>query len=97
MSRISEIMLERRCSYRQAVEIERAEAKAHSHQRPCSARSSFEKWISAPPYERDTYRWPQDETKHAWPGQYKDIAVQLAWESWQQAQNAAPSGAERKP
>jgi len=52
-----------------------------------SARSLFEQWISGPPYERDLYRWPMDETKHAWPGQYKDIAVQLAWESWQQAQN----------
>lgn len=53
-----------------------------------SARSVFEQWISGPPYERETERWPQDETKHAWPGQHKDIAVQLAWESWQQAQNA---------
>lgn len=52
-----------------------------------SARSSFERWISGPPYERETERWPQDEHRHAWPGQYKDIAVQLAWESWQQAQN----------
>ena len=52
-----------------------------------SARSSFEQWISGPPYERDLHRWPMDETNHAWPGQYKDIAVQLAWESWQQAQN----------
>jgi hypothetical protein len=54
-----------------------------------SARSSFERWISEPPYERDIHRWPQDETKHAWPGQYKDIAVQLAWEAWQQAQNSS--------
>jgi hypothetical protein len=46
----------------------------------------FEQWISSPPYERETERWPQDETKYAWPGQYKDIAVQLAWESWQEAQ-----------
>jgi len=52
-----------------------------------SARSLFEQWISGPPYERDLYRWPMDETKHAWPGQYKDIAVQLAWDAWQQAQN----------
>ena len=56
-----------------------------------SARSSFEQWISAPPYERDLYRWPQDETKHSWPGQYKDIAVQLAWEAWQQASKGQQS------
>ena len=52
-----------------------------------SERSAFEKWISEPPYERETARWTLDETKHAWPGQYKDSAVQLAWESWQQAPN----------
>ena len=64
------------------------EAKASFAAPAGSARERFEKWITAPPYERDTYRWPQDETKHAWPGQYKDIAVQLAWESWQEAQNS---------
>jgi hypothetical protein len=52
-----------------------------------SARSSFDQWISAPPYERETERWPMDETKHAWPGQYKDIAVQLAWEAWCESSN----------
>ncbi len=53
------------------------------------SRRSFEDWIGGPPYERDLYRWPMDETKHAWPGQYKDIAVQLAWEAWCEAANAA--------
>ena len=51
------------------------------------SRRSFEDWIGGPPYERDLYRWPMDETKHAWPGQYKDIAVQLAWEAWCEAAN----------
>lgn len=51
------------------------------------SRRSFEDWITAPPYEYDTYRWPMDETKYAWPGQYKDIAVQLAWEAWCEASN----------
>lgn len=46
------------------------------------SRRLFEEWIGGPPYERDLYRWPMDETKHSWPGQYKDIAVQLAWEAW---------------
>ena len=49
------------------------------------AREKFEKWIAAPPYERCVCRWPNDETKHAWPGQYKDVNVQLAWESWHEA------------
>lgn len=51
------------------------------------SRRSFEDWIGGPPYERDLYRWPMDETKYAWPGQYKDIAVQLAWEAWCEAAN----------
>jgi hypothetical protein len=50
---------------------------------PVAVRLSFEQWISGPPYERDLHRWPMDETKHPWPGQYRDIDVQLAWESWQ--------------
>lgn len=37
MSRLSEIMRERRCSYRAAVEIERAEATAHLRQPDCCA------------------------------------------------------------
>ncbi len=45
-------------------------------------RALFEDWIGNPPYERDTSRWPNDETRHAWPGQYQDIEVQLAWEAW---------------
>ena len=57
------------------------------------SRRSFEDWIGGPPYERDLYRWPMDETKHAWPGQYKDIAVQLAWEAWCEAANSAIANA----
>jgi hypothetical protein len=48
-------------------------------------RHAFEEWISAPPYEREVERWPQDETKHSWPGQYKDITVEVAWDAWQEA------------
>lgn len=47
-------------------------------------RVAFEAWISSPPYERMVHRFPQ-AANAAWPRQYKDIAVQLAWESWQQA------------
>ena len=52
-----------------------------------SKRKEFEKWISSLPYERDIYRYPKDDTKYAWPGQYKDITVQVAWEAWQEAQS----------
>lgn len=47
-------------------------------------REHFDKWITSPPYEREIRRWPMDETKYAWPGQYRDIAVQIAWEAWQE-------------
>lgn len=47
-----------------------------------STREQFEGWIAGPPYEREVKRWPKDETKHSWPGQYCDITVQLAWEAW---------------
>lgn len=55
-------------------------------------RKLFEQWISSSPYERDVDRWPNDETKHAWPGQYKDIAVELAWEAWCHALEMYPQG-----
>ncbi len=49
------------------------------------SRQAFEAWIAAPPYERDTYRWPEVEDSASWPGHYKDIEVQLAWEAWSAA------------
>ena len=48
-------------------------------------RVKFEKWIASPPFERDITRWPMDESKHSWPGQYVDIMVQLAWDAWREA------------
>jgi hypothetical protein len=51
-------------------------------------RARFEEWISAAPYERSVERWPQDEKRHSWPGQYKDIAVQLAWEAVMESKKA---------
>ena len=50
-----------------------------------SLRSEFEAWISASPFERGIERWSNDESKHAWPGQYRDINVALAWEAWQES------------
>ncbi len=51
------------------------------------ARQAFEQWVSNMPYEREIERWPDSDGEN-WRCQYKDIAVQLAWEAWQQAQNA---------
>lgn len=39
-------------------------------------RRAFEAWVKAPPYERNVAR------SSARPGNYHDIAVQLAWEAW---------------
>lgn len=47
-----------------------------------ASRQVFEEWISGPPYEREIQRNPEDEMKYAWPGQYRDISVELAWEAW---------------
>lgn len=46
-------------------------------------RRRFEAWISGLPYERSIVKIPSDG--YAWPGQYRDIGVRLAWESWQEA------------
>jgi hypothetical protein len=47
-------------------------------------RKCFEEWISSPPYEKNIDKWTSDHTKVAWPGTYKDIAVDLAWQAWQE-------------
>lgn len=54
---------------------------------PASDREAFEAWIAAMPYERSVKRWP-DYAK-LWPGDYYDIAVQTAWEAWQEAKKQA--------
>ena len=61
-----------------------------------ASRELFEDWIGNPPYERDTSRWPNDETKHSWPGQYQDIDVQLAWEAWCESATIERENAEKK-
>jgi len=45
-------------------------------------RRKFEAWITAPPIEREIDRMSDDESVAAWPGQYRDYCVQLAWEAW---------------
>lgn len=49
---------------------------------PADERAAFERAVSQPPYEYDIDRWPADETRYAWPGNYCDIAVQLAFDMW---------------
>lgn len=53
------------------------------------SRAMFEKWVTEPPYERRTDRWPMDAEKFRRPGQYGDLSVQLAWEAWNEASKHA--------
>lgn len=59
------------------------------------SRAEFEKWISGPPIERNLDRWLDHclDPNSAWPGQYKDYSVQLAWEAWQKARESQPEHA----
>jgi len=43
-------------------------------------REQFEKWITAPPFEKNVDKWPSGA---AWPGCYKSYEVHLAWDAWQ--------------
>lgn len=52
-----------------------------------AARLAFEVWISAPPYEHEVLRYPMDEVNYAWPGQYRNNSVELAWQAWCQSSN----------
>jgi len=48
-------------------------------------REAFEAAISCPPYERNIRRYPEEPERYAWPGNYRDISVDLAWCMWQEA------------
>lgn len=50
-------------------------------------RRDFEAWITSPPIEADIERHSLDPEKAAFPGTYKNHAVDLAWEAWQEASN----------
>lgn len=52
---------------------------------PRQLRDQFEAWISAPPYERSLSRHTNDAARTAWPGQYRNYEVELAWNAWQAA------------
>lgn len=45
-----------------------------------AGREVFESWVTAPPFEKDITRCSNES---AWPGTYKDYAVELAWQAWQ--------------
>lgn len=48
-----------------------------------NSRAEFEAFVSAPPYEYNTDRYPGSA---AFPGTYKSLRVDLAWCAWQEAQ-----------
>lgn len=48
-------------------------------------RERFEGWISSPPFEKSTERYPENDNSQAWPGMYTNYDVQLAWEAWREA------------
>jgi hypothetical protein len=52
-------------------------------------REQFETFIKSRPRNyHSVARWP-DEARYAWPGQYIDVAVRLAWEVLQEANRLA--------
>ena len=59
------------------------EEKATS--RIAEERTRFEHWISSPPFEKDSSRYPMDESLSAWPGSYQELDVELAWQAWKAA------------
>lgn len=52
-------------------------------------RKAFEKWVSEPPREFDFRRNSVTPDVSAWPGQYTDDKVNLAWEAWCEAVGVA--------
>ena len=48
-------------------------------------RHNFERWISGPPFEYSIERFPENPSIFGWPGNYKNVAVDLAWAAWQDA------------
>lgn len=57
-------------------------AVAGQVERPVRPRAAFEAWISGPPYEREVERLGDGS---AWPGNYRELDVDLAWCAWSAA------------
>jgi hypothetical protein len=70
-------------TYRRIIAELLEEVKKNTEQTG-KTRKAFEAWISAPPYERDVVRFIEHDAASAWPGQYMDYEVELAWEAWQE-------------
>jgi len=51
------------------------------------SRAAFETFISLPPHEKEILRFPDDGSS-AWPGSYKNLIVDLAWDAWQASRQA---------
>lgn len=51
-----------------------------------TSREAFEAFISAPPFEMPTERF---DDRGAWPGGYTELEVDLAWQAWKAATDAA--------
>lgn len=56
-------------------------------------RAEFEAWIKAPPFEREPMRYPQ--THATWPGSYREIQTDFAWQAWQAAYAAGRASKEQ--
>jgi hypothetical protein len=52
-------------------------------------RARFEAWVTSFPFERSVSRNPDDDSKYAWPGAYREYEVELAWEAWREATKQA--------
>jgi hypothetical protein len=50
-------------------------------------RAEFEAFIILPPHEKEISRFPEDGSS-AWPGSYKNLIVDLAWDAWQASRQA---------
>ena len=50
-------------------------------------RAEFEAFIILPPHEKEISRFPEDGSS-AWPGSYKNLIVDLAWDVWQASRQA---------
>ena len=48
-------------------------------------RQRFEAWISAEPFCESIERFAIDGLRTAWPGAYRSIKVDLAWEAWRES------------
>lgn len=58
-----------------------------------TTRQYFEAWIKAPPYERRPLRFP--ETSATWPGNYRELDIDLAWCAYQAGADSQQAQIER--